>query len=518
MGRTANAPTSVLRSAMTGLLAMGIFVADTFTMLQGAVAVLYVLVLVISDDGFEVRSVKMAAAACSLLATLSFFIDHGQAAEVDPILRLLISLGAIGITAALLVRNREIQFAARAADLRYRTIFNTLAIAIWEHDFRDVKQAIDDLRTSGVSDLRGYLTEHPEFVIHLRQLVRITDANDTALRLLQVPSKQHFFTHLADFLPEHDDSFFDCILAIDEGRELFETETQVRTTKGDYVDIMVALSFPPDGAGLDRICGSILDVTERKRVQAMLNRTRTELDHATRAASIGELSASIAHEVSQPLSAVRTFTEAARRWLTRNPPDIPEALAAIDQAARSALGAGDVVDRVRRLIGRSVPNRSLLDIDEVVRSAARLVQPQLGDTTLDLGLAAADHHVFGDPILLQQLFLALFANSLQAMDRAASAARRLTVTTRYDGSVVTVTVSDSGPGFSEAAAGHAFRAFPEDAHEAVGMGLAMCRSIIEAHEGAIRILPEREAGAAIVIELPATSRSDNASGGSAGSA
>jgi C4-dicarboxylate-specific signal transduction histidine kinase len=495
---------------MTGLMALAIFVADTFTVLQGAVAVLYVLVLVVSDDGLRVRSVKMSAAACVLLACMSFFIDHGQTAEAEPVVRLMISLAAIAVTAALLVRNRRTQQAARASDLRYRTIFDTLAIAIWEHDFRDVKAAIDSVRASGVNDLRRYLTEHPEFVIRLRRLVRITDANNTALRLLHVTSKQHFFTHLADFLPEHDDSFFECILAIDEGRELFETETQVRTTKGDYIDILIALSFPPDGAGLDRICGSVLDVTERKRVEGMLTRTRTELDLATRAAAIAELSAGIAHEVSQPLSAVRTFIEAARRWLSRTPPDVTEALIAIDQAARAALGAGDVVDRVRRLMGRSVPNRSSLDVDEVVRAAVRLVQPQLGDTTLEIDLAAADREVVGDPVLLQQLLLALFVNALHAMDRAADASRRLTVRTRTRGFAITITVSDSGPGFTSEAAAAALRVFSGGRHEGAGMGLAMCRSIVEAHDGSIRIgSAERGAGAAIEVELPATPSGDN---------
>ncbi len=510
LSRKGNETTSVLRSSMVGLLTMGIFVADTFTTLQGAVAVLYVLVLVVSDDGLRVRSVEMSAAACVLLACMSFFIDHGQTAEAEPVVRLMISLAAIAVTTVLLVRNRRTQQAARVNDLRCRTIFDTLAIAIWEHDFRDVKGEIDAVRASGVIDLRQYLTDHPEFVIRLRRLVRITDANNTALGLLHVTSKQHFFTRLADFLPEHDDSFFDCILAIDEGRERFETETQVRTTRGDYIDILVALSFPPDGAGLDRICGSVLDVTERKRVEGMLTRTRTELDLATRAAAIAELSAGIAHEVSQPLSAVRTFTEAARRWLNRTPPNVQEALTAIDHAARAALGAGEVVDRVRRLMGRSVPNRSSLDVDEVVRVAVRLVQPQLGDTTLELDLTATDRGVLGDPVLLQQLLLALFVNALQAMDRAAGISRRLTVRTRTQGPAVTITVSDSGPGFSSEAFDAAFRVFSGGRHEGVGMGLAMCRSIVEAHDGSIRIASAGPGiGAAIEVELPASPCGDN---------
>jgi two-component system sensor kinase FixL len=492
-----------VRLMIAGVAAACIFIVDTFTTLQSAVAVLYVLVLVIADDGVTRTPVVRHAGVCALLAVLGFAINHGPAETGGPLLRLVISLAAIAVTSALIVRNRRVQLAARANDLRYRNIFDTIAVSIWEHDFTEVKRGIDAVRASGVVDLRSYLEEHPEFVIAMRRAVRIADVNDAALRLLKVPTKAQFFSHLADFLPEEDGSFVDGILAIDEGRAVFETETQFRAMTGEYVDVFVNLSFPPNGAGLDRVCGSIMDVTDRRRVQEALERTRSELDQAIRAATVGELSASIAHEVSQPILAVRAYVDAARRWLTRNPPDAGEALTAIHEAARAAGDAGEVVDRVRRLIGRSAPECRPLDIDSVVRRALELAQRQLNGTTLEVDLVARGRTVAGDAMLLQQVFLNVFNNSLQAMDGAGVADRRMHVGSRVEDGRAIVTISDSGPGISDEIVARAFNPLANTGEGGIGIGLAMCRSIVMAHGGTMdigRSAPLK--GALVEIGLP----------------
>ena len=246
-----------------------------------------------------------------------------------------------------------------------------------------------------------------------------------------------------------------------------------------------------------------MDVTERKRIQSVLERTRAELDQAIRGATVGELSASIAHEVSQPISAVRAFIEAARRWLARTPPDVPEALAAIHEAARAAVNAGEVVDRVRNLVSRSTPEKTLVDFAGVIRSAIEVAQRQLVGTTLELDLDTAQCEVLGDPILLQHLVLNIMNNAVEAMDRSGATDRRIHIRLTTTAGSLVVDVSDNGPAFSAEAAQRAFDPFFSTREGGVGIGLAMCRSIVEAHGGTVKIgRSDVLAGASIEFCLP----------------
>jgi signal transduction histidine kinase len=489
-------------------VATGIFLLDTFANGQITVAVLYVLVLVVADEGEGGQAVRGFAVLCSALALASFVVDHGSGPDAGSILRLVISLAAITVTAVLLVRNGLAQRAARANDLRYRTIFDTVAIAFWEHDFSEVEREIELLRRSGVQDFRAHLMDHPEFVVRMRRIVAITDVNETALRLLRVPTKAQFFTHLADFLPEEDESFFDCLLAIDERRPVFETETRLRTLDGDHVDVFVNLGLPPRGTPLDRICGSIMDVTERKRTQDMLERTRVKLDDAMRAATVGELSASIAHEVSQPLLAVRAQTEAARRWLAKSPPAIDDAREAMREAADAAVGASEIIHRVRRLDARSEPRRAVLRSDELLGSAVALAQRQFVGTAFEIDGDAEDALIDGDETALRHMLLNLFKNAHEAMEEADADERRVQVRWRKQGSRVTIWVEDGGPGFPDAVLDRPFDPLSGPRDGRVGVGLAMCRSIVEAHGGDIDVGRGEELGGALVrVHLPISSDS-----------
>ena len=488
--------------------ATGIFLVDTFATIQISVAVLYVLVLVVADEGDGRQGVRRFALLCSGLALASFVIDHATMPDAGSILRLAISLAAITVTAVLLERNGLAQRTARANDLRYRTIFDTVAIAFWEHDFSEVEREIELLRRSGVQDLRAHLTEHPEFVVRMRRLVAITDANETALRLLRVPTKAQFFTHLSGFLPEEDESFFDCLLAIDERRPVFETETRLRTLDGDHVDVFVNLGLPPRGMPLNRICGSIMDVTERKRTQDMLERTRVELDDAMRAATVGELSASIAHEVSQPLLAVRAQTEAARRWLAKSPPAIDDARDAMREAADAAVGASDVIHRIRRLDARSEPRRAVLRGAELLGGAVDLAQRQFAGTAFDIDGDAEDALIVGEETALRHMLLNLLKNAHEALEEAGLDERRVHVRWRTQGGRVAITVEDCGPGFPDAVLDRPFDPLSRPRDGRVGVGLAMSRSIVQAHGGDIEVdRGERLGGALVRVHLPISSGS-----------
>lgn len=401
-------------------------------------------------------------------------------------------------------QQKEAEAALRASEHRYRTIFETLAVAIWEHDFQDVKRELDALRARGVTDIRRHIAEHPDFVIRMRRLVRITDVNQTALRLMEVPTKEEFFSHLDGFLPENDASFAHCLIAIAEGHPVFQEETVVRSRTGRLIPIIVVLSFPPNGEGLDRIQASIVDITERLAFQEALEKSRRELEHTAQAAMIGEISASIAHEVNQPLSAIMAFVQAAQRWLDRPKPDLEEARFALDDAITSTEQAAAVVKRVRMLLGKAKSDSGDVAVDALITNVIRLKQKELSgqDIRVSLSLDAGSRTVHGDRILLQQAFVNIIVNAMQAMDETQPCERMLVIDTRSDGDNLTISFSDTGHGLKQTEEA-LFKAFATTKPNGMGLGLAMCKSIVTAHNGSISISNRDDRrGARVEISLP----------------
>lgn len=482
---------------------LAIFAIDTFTTLASAVAVLYVLVIVLAGDLGSKRIIRATSAVCAILTLISFATSHGQDLESQATLRLLFSLAANIVTTLLLLRRVGDEAALKESEHRYRTIFETLAIAIWENDFRQVKTELDKLRERGIVDIRLYLADHPNFVVDMRKAVRITDVNQTALKLMGVPSKEEFFRTLDDFLPDNDGGFAHFLTGIFEGQTEFQSETIVRSRDGRLIPILVALSFPKDGSGLDRIQASIVDMTERHQFQEALETSRQELEQASRAAMIGEISASIAHEVNQPLSAIMTFVQAGTRWLNRQPPDIDEAKLALQDAVVATEHAAQVVKRVRMLLGKSKSEDTEVTVDAAISDAVQLKQKELATdgVQVSLSLMAQGGAVRGDRVLLQQAFLNIISNAMHAMETAD--ARTLSIHSSLTDDGITIRFTDSGAGLGSIAPETLFKPFNTTKPNGMGLGLAMCRSIMMAHSGTISIRDRADGrGAVVEVRLP----------------
>ena len=395
--------------------------------------------------------------------------------------------------------------ALRLSELRYRTIFDTLAVAICEYDFQPAAAALAELRANGVSDLAGHLAAHPALLGALRRAVRITDANDTAVQMLGASSKATLFETLDDLLSETDESFADCLAALNDGKTNFLAETKIRTAAGEQLPVIMALSFPP-GAELGRVTGCLVDLGDRLRMQATIDRTRSELENALRVASLGELSASIAHEVNQPLSAVMNFANAGRRWINRDPPDLDEARAALGDVIVAAQHASDVVLRIRKLLGKVAPERAPIQLDAMIAETVRMVQDaaRIEAVSINLELNAGEAILLGDRILLQQVLINLLDNAIQAMETVTDRPRRVLIETRRADDTVQIRVTDSGPGFAGDAADRAFDAFYTTKARGTGLGLSISRSTIEAHDGSIGIANNApDPGGVVTIALPA---------------
>ncbi|GKQ55375.1 hypothetical protein BRSPCE3_62300 [Bradyrhizobium sp. Ce-3] len=258
-------------------------------------------------------------------------------------------------------------------------------------------------------------------------------------------------------------------------------------------------------AGDIEFIGAVTDVTARKRAEAELHEAQTNLAHVTRVTALGELAASIAHEVNQPLAAVVANAAACLRWLNRAAPDLNEARGAVRSIISDGNRAGEIIQRVRALANKTTDQRAPLDINEAINEVISLVQHQLQShhVSLQLDLAPALPPVVADRIQLQQVILNLIVNGIEAMQPVADRPRELVIRTRHDeaGQIV-VTVADCGVGVATENAERLFDAFYTTKASGMGMGLSICRSIVEAHRGRLSVAANTGHGATFQFTLP----------------
>jgi PAS domain S-box-containing protein len=244
--------------------------------------------------------------------------------------------------------------------------------------------------------------------------------------------------------------------------------------------------------------GALMDVTAAKRAQEELHQAQAELAHVTRVTTLGELTASIAHEVNQPLAAVVTNGEACLRWLSNQPPNIEEARGAVARIIRDGNRASEVIRRLRALTKKTDPQKTPLDINDVVHDVVALVQREVLShrVRLRFDLDADLPPVFGDRVQLQQVIINLMMNGIEAMAGVTERPRELLIRSRrHEDGHVLVAVQDSGIGIDSEHLDRLFTAFFTTKTDGMGMGLSICRSIVEAHGGEMWVSPNDGPGA-----------------------
>ncbi|MGO8696251.1 MAG: PAS domain S-box protein [Limisphaerales bacterium] len=249
--------------------------------------------------------------------------------------------------------------------------------------------------------------------------------------------------------------------------------------------------------------GAIMDATERRRSEEALRRARANLAHIARLTTVGELTASIAHEVNQPLAAVVTNANACLRWLEHEPPNFEEVRLAIQRIIRDGNRGGEVVKRIRGLVKKEHPHRTRLDVNEVVRETIALAQMDLQGTVWRTELADELPPVQADRVQLQQVLLNLTMNAMDAMKPVTDRPHTLRIRTKYhEGRAVLVAVEDSGVGLNLEGMEKLFETFYTTKPEGLGMGLSICRSIIEGHGGRLWAESNEGSGATFQFTLP----------------
>jgi len=271
-----------------------------------------------------------------------------------------------------------------------------------------------------------------------------------------------------------------------------------------------AIGHPVPGPSGDLVefVGTVMDVTERRRAEE----ERQALAHANRVTTVGQLTASIAHEVNQPIAAVVTNAHAALRWLNMQPSDPEEVRQALDRIVKAGRRAGDVISRMRALVRKAPPRNDPLDIDEVIREVIALTRSELDRTGTDLQTRLADGLplVPGDRIQLQQVMVNLILNAVEAMSGSDEGSRELLISTEEDGANgVRIAVRDWGPGLKSESLDRLFDAFYTTKPDGMGMGLSICRSIIEAHGGRVWATANVPQGAVFQFTLPQQGRTES---------
>jgi len=358
----------------------------------------------------------------------------------------------------------------------------------------------------------------------------VTDWNRGAHRIKGYTSEEIVGRHFSCFYTEEDRAANlpqeSLEIASRHGR--YEADAwRVRKDGSRFLASVVIDALKDDRGRLIGFAKITRDVTERVRaareleeariglVQARaeeaLRRVQAELAHVARAATLGELVASIAHEVNQPIAATVTNAQAALRWLAAQPPEVGEVQRALASIVKAGNRAGDVIGRIRGLIKKAPPRVEPLDINEAIREVLELTRAEAANNSISLELELGDGLplVEGDRVELQQVVLNLIVNAIEAMSTAEVRTRTLLVRTTRSGSDVLVTVQDSGPGLPEAGPERIFDAFYTTKQTGLGMGLSISRSIVEAHGGRLWASANLPRGAILRFTVPiAASRPD----------
>jgi PAS domain S-box-containing protein len=323
----------------------------------------------------------------------------------------------------------------------------------------------------------------------------ILEANDTFLQIVGYDREDLLAGRLrwtdltpADWLEHHEQRWTPEIRTTGSAQPY---EKEYFRKDGSRVPVLVgATSLNETGS---RGVSFVLDLTERKRAEAEARESerryrevQMELAHANRVATMGQLTASIAHEVNQPIAAMVTSAQAARRWLNRQPPHLEEAQQALARIIKDGNRAGDVIGRIRELIKKAPARKDWVDLNEAIREVIELTRREAVKTGVPVQARLADNLplIHGDRVQLQQVILNLIVNAIEAMSGVDAGARDLLISTgKVEPDGVLVAVRDTGPGLPPATFDRLFEAFYTTKPGGLGMGLSICRSIIEAHGG-----------------------------------
>jgi PAS domain S-box-containing protein len=594
---SATSPTMVRSRALAVIgaaIAIVIFILDTITPADSAVAVLYVAVVLLSARFLRKRGVVLVSLGLMALTVLSYLLsDHDKSPSIA-VSTCLLSLVVIGVTAFLAVQSQSREMALREQagllDLTRDTVFvrdmndvmtywnrgaeelygwkkaeavgkmshqlmqtifpmqleeitaELLRTGRWEgelvHTKRDGTQAIVASRWSLQRDAQGRpvatletnndITERKQAEETLRrseaylaeaQRLSLTGSfgwNVSSGEIVWSEESFRIFGYERTTKPSlelviqrtHPTDIARVQQLIDrasrDGKD-WELEFQLLMPNGSIKSVHAVARAVRHEPGRIEFVGANMDVSAAKRAEQELRHAQAELARISRVTTLGELTASIAHEVNQPIAGMVTNAEAALAWLRAEPPNLDQARSSLGHIVRDGMRAADIIYRIRALIKKAPPHMARVDVNEAVLDVITLTRSELlrHRVSLETQLATGLPLIEGDRIQLQQVILNLILNAAEAMSGIDEGAREMRISTGREASNgVLVSVRDLGPGLDPQSVDHLFEAFYTTKPDGLGMGLAICRSIIKAHGGRLWATANEPRGAVVQFTLP----------------
>jgi PAS domain S-box-containing protein len=404
-----------------------------------------------------------------VLGVIEFFSHEIR----QPDQELLKMLATIGSQIGQFIERRRAESELRESEQNYRTLFESI-----DEGFCTIEVLFDE---SGKPVDYRFLQISPSFE-------RQTGIENAAGRRMR------------EIAPQHEEHWFEIYGRIALTGEPMRFENEAKQL-GRWYDVY---AFRVEDPKRRRVGILFNDITERKRAEAEIRdgerryrEAQLELAHANRVATMGQLTSSIAHEVNQPITAAVTYALAARRFLSAEPPNFHEVDDALSLIVKEGNRAGDVVGRVRALIKKAPARKDAVEINDAILEVIALTRTEAANNSVSVRTQLAEGlpRVQGDRVQLQQVLLNLIINAIEAMRDVGDQERELLISTCNEPDGVLVEVRDSGPGFAPAALERVFEAFYTTKPDGVGLGLSICRSIIEAHNGRLWASPNVPRGA-----------------------
>jgi PAS domain S-box-containing protein len=409
-------------------------------------------------------------------------------------------IGIIDITQA-----KKARAAQERSERRYQDFFHFLPVALLNINGPEVIEVFREARAAGITDLGPYLEANPAAFSRALEGLKVVEANRRAFEILRAEKPGDLLGPVTRYWSESPEVIRGSLAARYAGKRGFEASAKMPAHDGTVLDVLFFAAFAPITGDEATSLVGLIDVSDRVKAQDMLTKAQAEMAHAARVSVLGELTASIAHEVSQPLTAIESYSEASLLWLARSPPDIEEVRRLSERTVAESQRAAEIIDRIRSMALRSATERKHINPNDVVNEALLFLRHELQrhDVRASLELDPTVPLTVGDRVQLQQVVVNLAFNAIQAMTSANVSKRRIILHTQSIGDNVVIAVEDTGPGVPLAVRGRIFESFFTTKATGMGIGLAICRSIVEAHGGVIAVQNRREGeGARFEISLP----------------
>lgn len=404
---------------------------------------------------------------------------------------------------ALAPSKRELA-ALKKSEAFYRGMFMSSSVSAFHLDHSRANQLYDDLKKQGVTDIFAYAKTHPDFAQQVMDRVSVVDVNETSIKLFGAKSRADLLGNSVAryWIPGKLDTLLGVIEAAFNHKTSFTAETPMRAVDGREITVLFTFTASEVIREAGQALLSIVDITDRVRAQNDLVESEANFAHAARISSLGEFATSIVHEVNQPLAAISIYGETSLRWLDRPEPNFEEVRDLTQRMIGDARRASDIIGRIRAMATPQVMPHRRLAVNTLVTDTLTFVRPELRKLGVleVLELSAGLPDIFGDNIQLQQVLVNLTVNALQALED--SPQPQIFIRTSFVDEMVQLDFADNGPGISEQNAQRLFRSFFTTKKNGVGIGLGICKSIVEAHNGSIVVESPTEGGAHFTVRLP----------------